>query len=190
MIALADRHGAGVFVLVATWTCLFGGCGQETAGLFTRPELRNYSRLAVLGLSAEQEQLFVAAYTRGLSGTSPTFVERARLHEIINEQDLLKGRLNDRTRARIRDILGVEALIMCEYYDAVEGGVLKKLRVRIVDSSTGAIVGSVITQGRNDFAYHCQQAVKALRQDLQQAGSYHSRPEDQDTAGAGDSKGK
>ncbi|MDH7598026.1 MAG: hypothetical protein QHH07_00125 [Sedimentisphaerales bacterium] len=144
----------GYINLLVILASLVGGCATRTAGLFTRPELTSYDRMAVLGLTPEQEQLFMAAYTKGLPGPGPTFVERARLQDVISGQDLLKGRLNEKTRARIRQILGVEALIMCEYYDAIEGGVLKKFRVRIVDSSTGAIVGSVITQGRDDFDYH------------------------------------
>jgi hypothetical protein len=74
--------------------------------------------------------------------------------------------LDDRTRATIKQILGVEALIMCTYYDDTNSPGRKRLRVRIVDNSTGAIVGSVITQGRDYFEYHCDTAVKALKADL------------------------
>ncbi len=108
----------------------------------------------------------MASYTKTFSGQVITFVERNRLHEVISEQDLLKGRLNERTRAKIKELFGVEALIMCSYYDG-DGIGRKKLRVRIVDSATGAIVGSVITEARDIFSYHCDTAVKALKADLQ-----------------------
>jgi hypothetical protein len=144
------------------------GCAarRKTEALFTRPELITFSRFAIIGLTPEQEQYFMASYTKIFSGQVITFVERNRLHEVISEQDLLKGRLNEKTRARIKELFGVEALIMCTYYDSDSIG-RKKLRVRIVDSATGAIVGSVITEAPDNFPYHSDTAVKALRADLQ-----------------------
>ena len=144
------------------------GCAarQKTEALFTRPELITYSRLAVLGLTPEQEQIFMASYTKAFPGQIIIFVERNRLQEIINEQDLLQGRLNEKMRAKIKELFGVEALIMCTYHDGTDGIGTKKLRIRIVDSATGAIVGSVITEGRDNFSYHCETAIKAIKADL------------------------
>jgi hypothetical protein len=142
------------------------GCARKTQALFTRPELITFGRLAVLGLTPEQEQIFMASYTKAFPGQIITFVERNRLQEILSGQDLLQGRLDDRTRAKVKQILGIEALIMCTYYDETFGAGRKKLRVRIVDSETGAIVGSVITQARDNFEYHCDRAVRALKADL------------------------
>jgi hypothetical protein len=122
--------------------------------------------LAVFGLTPEQEQIFMASYIRAFRGQAIMFVERNRLQEIVSEQDLLLGRLDEKKRARIKQILGVEALIMCTYYDGTIGVGTKKLRVRIIDSATGAIVGSVITQAKDDFEYHCDTAVTALKADL------------------------
>jgi len=109
----------------------------------------------------------MASYLRAFPLPIVTFVERYRLKDIIGEQDLLQGRLDDSTRAKIRRILGVEALIMCTYYDddAVAAGG-KKLRIRIVDSETGAIIGSVMTIAGDDFLNHCEMAVQALKKDL------------------------
>ncbi len=159
------RYPASISIFfVMTGLFVFNGCGAKTGALFTKPELLNYSRLAVLGLTPEQEQIFMACYTRTFRGQVITFVERNRLHEVISEQDLLAGRLNDRTRAKMKQLFGVEALIMCTYYDG--SGVKKKFRVRIVDSATGAIAGSVIIHARDNFEYHCITAVKALREDV------------------------
>ena len=153
--------------LLAAGLVISAGCApRKTEALFTRPELITHSRLAIIGLTPEQEQFFMASYTKTFSGQVITFVERNRLHEVISEQDLLKGRLNERTRAKIKELFGVEALIMCTYYDS-DGIGRKKLRVRIVDSATGAIVGSVITDARDNFSYHCETAVKAIKADLQ-----------------------
>jgi hypothetical protein len=81
------------------------GCApRKTEALFTRPELINHSRFAIIGLTPEQEQYFMASYTKTFSGQVITFVERNRLQEVVSEQDLLKGRLNEKTRARIKEI--------------------------------------------------------------------------------------
>ena len=145
------------------------GCAHsgKTQALFTKPELITYSRLAIIGLTPEQEQIFMACYTKAFHGQLINFVERNRLQEILSEQDLLKGRLNERTRARLKELFGVEALVMCTYYDGSDGLGGKKLRVRIVDTATGVIAGSVITEGPDDFGYHCNMAIKELKADLQ-----------------------
>lgn len=151
------------------------GCVRSTHALFTRPELISCGRLAVLGLTPEQEQIFMASYLKTFTGPAVTFVERARLLDIVSEQDLLRRRLNEKTRAKIKQILGVEALIMCQYYDGTIGVRRKKLRVRIVHSATAAVVGSVITRGRDDFERHADIAVKALKADVMGAGRYRRR---------------
>ncbi len=145
------------------------GCAQRrsnTQALFTKPELLSSRRLAVFGLTAEQEQILMARYSKTFSVQMVTFVERHRLQEIISEQDLRRGRLDVETRAKMRLILGVEALVMCTYYDSDTGGRGKKLLIRIVDSETGAIVGSVMTQAPDNFTKHCSTAIKALWDDL------------------------
>jgi hypothetical protein len=165
------RFLCSIFTFFAVAGMVFSaGCAahRKTEALFTRPELINFSRFAVIGLTPEQEQYFMASYTKAFPGQVITFVERNRLREVLSEQDLLKGmdRLNERTRAKLKELFGVEALIMCSYYDSDSIG-KKKLRVRIVDSATGAIVGSVITEAPDNFSYHSDTAVKALKADLQ-----------------------
>jgi len=155
-----------ILFVVAGLPWLAAGCAQRTKGLFTLSELKTYQRLAVLGLTPEQEQLFMACYIKGFQEQPTTFVERTRLQEVVKEQDLLHGRLDDKTRAKIRQIFGVEALIMCQYDQGPDGQGMNKLRVRIVNSETGAIAGSVIIEGVGDFDSLGQQAVKALKQDL------------------------
>lgn len=152
--------------LVLTGLAISAGCGWKTRALFTKPELINHSQLAIIGLTPEQEQIFMAYYIKAFPGQVITFVERKRLREIVSEQNLLKGRLNEKTRAKLKELFGIEALIMCTYYDGTKGISRKKLRVRIVDSATGAIVGSVIIHGSDRFRYHCHKAIKALKTDL------------------------
>jgi hypothetical protein len=154
--------------LVVAGLIISAGCGRrKTEALFTRPELINHSRLAIIGLTPEHEQIFMASYTKAFPGQVITFVERNRLQEILSEQDLLRGRLNEKTRAKIKQLFGVEALIMCTYSDESAGIGRKKLLVRIVDSATGVIVGSVITEGRDNFSYHSETAINSLKADLQ-----------------------
>ncbi len=156
---------------------LLAGCEGKARAVFTKPELLTYERLAVIGLDPESEQIFMAAYIKTFVSRPVTFVERSRLAEIIGEQDLLQGRLNDKTRAKIKRILGVEALIMCEYSKADDRpGSMKKLRVRIVDSETGAIVGSALTETYRTFSRHAEAATEALRSDLLNDGYRRSYP--------------
>jgi hypothetical protein len=160
-------HSVSLFLL--TGLAILQGCGPRRGGtqaLFTRPELLSRGRLAVLGLTPEQEQILMASYVKTFSVQRITFVERNRLKDVISEQDLLEGRLDSNTRAKIKRILGVEALVMCSYYDSTAGGGGKKLRIRIVESETGAIIGSVMTEAPDNFANHCSTAVRALWSDL------------------------
>ena len=154
------------FIVVAGLVISAGCARRKTKALFTKPELITHSRFAIIGLTPEHEQIFMAFYTKAFPGQVISFVERNRLHEVISEQDLLKGRLNEKTRAKIKQIFGVEALIMCSYSDESAGVGRKKLIVRIVDSATGVIVGSVITEARDNFSYHSNTAIKALKTDL------------------------
>lgn len=164
-----QRTAGSAISLALVWMSfvLLSGCEQrhQARALFTKPELYTYERHAVLGLDPEQEQIFMAAYVKTFSGRVITFVERSRLAEILGEQDLLHGRLNDKTRAKVKRILGVEALIMC-HYSTDEDGRQKKLRVRIVDSETGAIVGSVLTETYGSFENHARAATEALKADV------------------------
>lgn len=127
-----------LLLCMLTALVLSNGC-DFTEGVFTKPELRRYSRFAVLGLEPRKDQIFMAYYMNTFPEQNITFVERANLAEILTEQDMLEERLDNDTRARIRRILGIEALILC-HDDLADS----RLRVRILDSETGTIVGSAI----------------------------------------------
>ena len=64
-----------IFLMIAGLAAA-GGCARKTQALFTQPELITRGRLAVLGLTGEQEQIFMASYTRGFPGQVIRFVER------------------------------------------------------------------------------------------------------------------
>ena len=99
--------------------------------------LTNYETLAVLGLDEPQEVHFISEYM----ALSPrqSFIERRRIAELISEQDLLPDRLNADTRAKIKEIFGVDALVLAKLQHVSSRWVLT---VRIVDSETGHILSS------------------------------------------------
>ena len=158
----------------------FGGCRSTTGmtyALFTEPELSRLERCAVFGLDGEKEQMFMAEYIDTFPGRNITFVERQRIAGITTEQDFLPGRLNSTSRAKLQQIYGVQAAILCEYTiePGAEGmGGVKKLRIRILDTETAVIVGSVVTSVSSsramddhaDFIGAVQQAVAALKENL------------------------
>lgn len=158
----------------------FGGCRSTTGttyALFTEPELSRLERCAVFGLDGEQEQIFMAKYIDTFPGRNITFIERQRIAGITTEQDFLPGRINKESRAKLQQIYGVQAAILCEYTieSNLDGtGGVKKLRVRILDTETAVIVGSVLASvsssramdDHTDFIGVVQQAVSALKENL------------------------
>ncbi len=167
----------------------FGGCRHSTGAtyaLFTEPELSQLERCAVFGLDGEKEQMFMAEYIDTFPERNITFVERSRISGITNEQNFLPGRLNSASRAKLQQIYGVQAAILCEY--TIEGnadtGSIKKLRVRILDTETAVIVGSVVASVSSsrsmddhaDFIWVVQQAVRSLKENLQRTRYYQYQP--------------
>lgn len=144
-----------------------------TYGVFTRPELQKYDRFAVFGVRGEKEQIFMAEFIRALLGYNIVFVERGRVSEVLSEQDALEGRLNETTRARLQQIYGVQALVLCDYVieDEPTNGIEMKLRIRVLDTETAAIIGSVVVSRRSskpkddisDYTEAVKQATRALR---------------------------
>ena len=114
-------RGNAIAVIFAAFiglgTVLLAGCEGETRAVFTKPELLTHDRLAVVGLNPENEQIFMAAYVKTFISRPITFVERSRLTEIMGEQDLLQGRLDDRTRAKLKKILGKKSVSLAEEGD-------------------------------------------------------------------------
>ncbi len=158
--------------------CGCGSTGGMTYALFTEPELGRLERYAVFGLDGEKEQVFMAEFIDAFPDRDIAFVERQRIRisGVTEEQDFLRGRLNDTTRAKLQQMYGVQGAILCDY--TIEGDVggtgVKKLRVRVLDTETAVIVGSVVasqTSSRpiddtNDFVLAAAQAITALRENL------------------------
>jgi hypothetical protein len=163
---------------------LLCGCNSSwtTYGLFTKPELRTFERFALLGLEGEREQIFMAQFIKAYPGKRTTFVERRRIDDIIGEQDFRRGRLNDKTRARMKQVYGVDGLVICEYIleEGSGSSKTKKLRIRVLDSETAVIIGSVVVSRQSstgleslaDYKTAVAMAVKALKEDMSGMGYY------------------
>jgi len=124
---------------------LLGGCAMQVEKV-ARPSYKTYGRVAVLGeLSRQQEELFVPVYMKAFPYQA--VVERRDLEAIVGEQDLRPERLNEQTRARVRRILGVTALLYVNYTEGKTG----QLSVKAVDTETGEIVANVLVTRLEPF---------------------------------------
>ena len=167
-----------IFIVLFLASLLLCGCNSSwmTYGLFTKPELRTFERFALLGLEGEREQIFMAQFIKAYPGKRTTFVERRRIDDIIGEQDFRRGRLNDKTRARMKQVHGVDGLIICEYLLESSSGKsgAKKLRIRVLDTETAVIIGSVVVSRQStrgiedlgDFSTAVSMAVTAMKEDM------------------------
>lgn len=170
--------------MIALLPILMCGCSSTwtTYGLFTRPELRTKVRFAVLGLDPEQEQVLMSEFLHTFGSTNITFVETQQVRSILGKQDYVMGGLNEVTRSRLRESLGVEAVIVCDYAftqsETANTGD-RKLRVKIIDSESSSVIGSVVvsrdgsrTDSLTDFRTAARQAVTALRDHTSSIGYY------------------
>jgi len=175
-------------VAVGLFLLTLCGCGSTPASyaLFTEPELAELERFAVFGLDGEKEQVFMAEFIDAFPDRNITFVERQRIAGVTSEQDFLPGRLNSATRAKLQQIYGVQAAILCEYTAQKDGAGtgFKKLRVRILHTETAVIVGSVVVsrpsnraiEDHDDFILLATEAVLALKENLQ-GDRFSQRPQ-------------
>jgi len=140
------RPTAILAAIVLCAVCLAGCARYEVAGVFTQPVLANYERHAMVGLPQDREQILMAEYIDAFDGRLKRFIERDRLEQLLNEQDILPGRLEQEMRPGYARLLGVEAVIFVSYTEeAAENKPLtQRLTVRIVDAETADVTGSVV----------------------------------------------
>jgi len=134
-----------VLAVCASAMCL-GGCARyEVAGVFTQPVLANYERHAMVGLPQDREQILMAEYINAFGGRPKRFIERRRLEELLQEQGIAPGRLEQEMGAGYDKSLGVEAVIFAHYEeDVADNSHTQKMTIRIVDAQTGDLTGSVV----------------------------------------------
>ena len=137
-----------------------------------RPQFLAYDRVALWSsLSRETEDLFIPLYMDAFPGQ--TLVERRDVSAIIGEQDILPERLDEETRAKLRKILGVKAIV----YPSATG---EAFAVKVIETDTGAITASVyVESGGTPGA-----GAKPVRQLVRQAiGALHTEAERVDDDG-------
>ena len=112
-----------------------------------RVDFHEYDRVGIWStLSRRDEGVLLVEYMLAFPGH--TIIERRDLAVIMGEQDLLPERLDQETRARLREILGVQAVLYPsrsqhrdEFWLGQKTHVTYALRV--IDTETGDIVASV-----------------------------------------------
>jgi len=127
-----------VVCLLTLAACALGGCNMHVEAV-ARPAFSMKGRVAILGhLTREQIELFTPLYMKAFPFQA--LVERRDLVEIINEQDLSPERLREETRAKIRRILGVTAIVYPNYTPTDPG----QLSIKVIDTETGEIVAAIL----------------------------------------------
>lgn len=141
-----------------------GSCSQSMhTEAAARAHFGNYKRVAVWGqLSRQQDELFIPLYMQ--SFPIQQVVERRDLLAIIGEQDLMPDRLDHKTRAKIREILGVEAIIFPNYTPKP----MRQLSVKVIDTANGEIVAAILVMPAKDPTIvddraMIRQAIRALK---------------------------
>lgn len=140
--ARTARGGGALWPLLLLLTTALGltACSTPSAETAVRTAFITHDRVAIVAnLPREHEEFFIPYYMN--SFPRQTLVERRDVTEVIDEQDLLPERLNDETRARLREILGVKAIV----YPSASTG---QFAIKVVDTATAEITASTIVSGR------------------------------------------
>lgn len=115
------------------------GCGKMKVEAVARPHFGQYDRVAVWGrLNRIQDELFIPLYMKAFP--KQQIIERRDLLAIVGEQDLMPDRLDHKTRAKIREILGVKAIVFPNYSTEPH----PQLSLKVIDTANGEIVAAVL----------------------------------------------
>lgn len=166
-----------IAVLALAGLALAAGCSRSRGvDVVVRPQFLGYDRVALWSsLSRETEDLFIPVYMDAFAGQ--TLVERRDVSAIIGEQDVLPERLDEETRAKLRKILGVKAIV----YPSVTSDAFA---VKVIETDTGAITASVYVEsggspagaGPTPLKQLVRQAIGALRVEAERVGGRQVAP--------------
>jgi hypothetical protein len=155
-------------ILIAFICMLFLACQvprtPRLVSSYSKPDVRNYTRIAVfpmvLKCKYSNETLnFSDLLIASIYNIAPNIdiVERAQLSRVIREQDLLPNRLDPTTRAKLRKILGVQAILVKTYEDTCCEYRLQisEVHLKLMDTETGVIKAQInIKSGSKGAAPH------------------------------------
>lgn len=133
-----------------------------------RPVFKTYDRVAIISrLERDREDVFIPLYMKAFPDQS--LVERRDVADILGEQDILPDRLDDATRAKLRKILGVKAIVFPNF----SAGSKSQLALKIIDTETGEIAASTTVSGKDywdgsgtSFKKLVSRAIDVLKADL------------------------
>ncbi|MFW5653456.1 MAG: hypothetical protein ACOC0P_05370 [Planctomycetota bacterium] len=162
-------------LLLLLLTALSSGCSSTSDETAVRTAFLEHDRVAIIAnLPRQHEEFFIPYYMNAFP--SQMLVERRDVVQVIDEQDLLPERLNEETRARLREILGVRAVV----YPSASSG---QFAIKVVDTETAEITASTIVSGRNlwsddalDDRRLIRQGINAIRDRADSLRSIRIRP--------------
>ena len=139
------------------------GCNSTVTQVSAvRFQFDEYERVALWSnLSRAEEDTLLPIYMQAFPRHS--VVERRDLAAILGEQDLLPDRLNEGSRAKIREVLGVEAIVYPNFVGAAQGDTYQQLALKVIDSETGEISASVVVERTGDAWTLMERAIEALQ---------------------------
>jgi len=124
--------------VIGTLFLSLAGCASHDPGVEVdvRPQFLLHDRVALWPTPMPRaiEDFFIPLYMRAFP--RQILVERRDVAAVIGEQDVLPERLDESTRAKLRKILGVKAIL---YSSITEDG----FAIKVIDTDTGAITASV-----------------------------------------------
>jgi len=124
----------GLMLVALTGCSLVGITREDTV---VRPVFTTYDRVAIWSrLPRAMEELFIPLYMEAFP--EQDVVERRDLEALIEEQNLLPDRLDEKSRAKIRKLLGVKAIVFPHHS-------FNQVSVKVIDTETGEIVASALS---------------------------------------------
>ena len=129
---------------------LLGGPGCVHTSSAVQAGFNAYDRVAILGQLDEKTQQSLQEAWRHYFPTQ-TLVERRELAAAVGEQNLAVERLDEATRLKLRQALGIKALVFPNLAIAnrewFAANATTRLALRVVDTQNGHIVASAWCDG-------------------------------------------
>lgn len=139
-----SRLAIGVLIGMAT-AC--AGCLPDRRDVAVRPEFRQYDKVAIWppdmqgreqgGLVRLHEELFLPRWMAAFPDQS--VIERRDIRVALGEQEILPGRIDDETRAKIRRLTGVKGIVFPNY--SISDWC--QLHIKVLDTETGQIAAAI-----------------------------------------------